>query len=167
MSPPNFDQAVIPYLYDQTIPFIVTQLKYHQGLHHARLMALLMLKVLQTRKDPLPQLLIPVPLHPRRYRERGFNQALEIARHLSTPLKIELAYHQCLRTRDTPHQTSLNAVERQKNLRQAFSVIKPLHVNSVAILDDVVTTGTTANALAKAIKTQGIASVEIWAFARA
>lgn len=166
-SPPYFDRARIPYLYEQSIPFIVTQLKYHQRLYHARLIALLMMKTLLTQDKSLPELLIPVPLHPKRYRERGFNQAIEIARHLSAALNIELAYHQCVRSRDTPHQTGLDAEQRQENLHQAFSVLKPLHGKSVAILDDVLTTGSTANALAKALKDQGILNVEIWAFARA
>ena len=166
-SPPYFDQARIPYLYQQTIPFIVTQLKYHQQLSHARLIALLMLETLKTQRTNLPNLLIPVPLHPKRYRERGFNQALEIARHLSKPLNIELAYSDCVRSRDTPHQTRLDAKQRQQNLDQAFSVRPTLSVESVAILDDVFTTGSTANSLAKALKDQGVLRVEIWAFARA
>lgn len=165
--PPYFDRARIPYLYEQTIPYIVTQLKYHQRLHHARLMALLMLQTLQTQDPPLPELIIPVPLHHKRYRERGFNQALEIARHLSKSLGIELAYSQCLRNRDTPHQTSLDADQRQQNLQNAFSVRKPLNVEHVAILDDVLTTGSTANSLAKVLKDHGVQNVEIWAFARA
>lgn len=166
-TPPYFDQARIPYLYQQAIPFIVTQLKYHQHVYHARLIALLMLQSLMTQHNNLPNLLIPIPLHPKRYRERGFNQALEIARHLSKALDIELAYSQCIRSRDTPHQTRLDAKQRIQNLQNAFTVQPALNVESVAIIDDVLTTGSTANSLAKALKDHGVLRVEIWAFARA
>jgi ComF family protein len=108
-----------------------------------------------------------VPLHPNRYRQRGFNQSIEIARHVAKQLKIPLDLNSCVRIRDTDHQTGLSAKQRQSNLKQAFAVTKPLVYQHVTIIDDVITTGSTAAALATTLKNQGVNRVDVWACARA
>jgi len=114
-----------------------------------------------------PQAIVPVPLHPGRYRQRGFNQAIEIARTLSRRLDIPLDLHGCRRVRATAAQAKLSAEERRKNLRKAFSVRMPDERRHVAILDDVITTGATARELAGALRRAGVARVDVWACARA
>lgn len=116
---------------------------------------------------PKPQLLIPVPLHPKRYRERGFNQAIEISRHLSSNLNIPLAMNLCVRHRITPPQTSLGKKERKTNLRNAFRLAAPIATDHVAIIDDIVTTGATVTELTKTLKKAGVKRTEIWCIARA
>ncbi len=115
----------------------------------------------------LPECIIPVPLHHNRYRQRGFNQSIEIARHLSRQLSIPLDLSSCIRNRDTTHQTDLPAKQRRKNMRQAFSVLNPMPYQHVAIVDDVMTTGATASALAAALKKHGVNRVDVWVCARA
>ncbi|MEY4209858.1 MAG: hypothetical protein RLZ92_236 [Pseudomonadota bacterium] len=108
-----------------------------------------------------------MPLHPNRYRQRGFNQSIEIARHVAKHLNIRLDLNSCARIRDTDHQSGLKAKQRQTNLKQAFAVTKPLSYQHIAIIDDVITTGSTASALAASLKNQGINRVDVWACARA
>ena len=108
-----------------------------------------------------------MPLHKVRYRERGFNQALEIAKTVAKELKIPLDITSCHRTWDTPHQIGLSAVQRRKNMEKAFSLIKPINALHVAIVDDVMTTGTTVHELASLLKKAGVERVDIWVCARA
>ena len=103
-------------------------------------------------------------MHPSRLRERGFNQAQEIARVLSN--KTSIAQLCCRKTRDTPSQTSLPWKEREKNLRGAFACDTPIQ-GHVAIVDDVMTTGSTLNELAKKLLEKGAADVSAWVVARA
>lgn len=112
-------------------------------------------------------MLIPVPLHPRRFRQRGFNQAVEIAKPISRRLNIPLNTHCCVRTRYTTPQFELPAKQRIKNLKNAFVVNNPPNVNHIAIIDDIVTTATTVNELAMQFRKSGVEKVDIWSFARA
>ena len=118
------------------------------------------------RKSNLPECIIPVPLHPQRLRVRGFNQALELARIIAKQLNIPLNYSLCQRDKSTPFQSGLSAKQRKQNLKNAFIVTKPHAYKHVAIFDDVVTTGTTVNELAKQLKNSGVETIEVWAIAR-
>lgn len=115
----------------------------------------------------LPDCIVPIPLHINRYRQRGFNQSIEIARHLSKQLTIPVDFNSCIRNRDTAHQTSLPAKQRRKNMLSAFSIEKKLDFQHAAIIDDVMTTGATTSALAFALKQQGVSRVDVWVCARA
>jgi len=112
-------------------------------------------------------MLVPVPLHPGRLRQRGYNQALEIGRALAQTLAIELAPQAARRVRSTLEQTTLTAAQRLRNLRGAFEVSARVQGRHVAILDDVITTGATAGELARMAWAAGAREVEIWAVARA
>lgn len=165
-SPPPFSASHAPFLYQGSLPYLIAQLKFRRHPHTARLLAQLMAEHIMAFEQR-PQCLIPVPLHPARHRERGFNQALELARHLSKHLSIPLVADSCIRQRDTAHQTELSGAERRKNLRHAFQVTKPIHYDHVAIIDDVMTTGATASALTQTLLKAGVESVEAWVCARA
>jgi ComF family protein len=146
--------------------FLVTQLKFNRQYMHARLLGSLLAEHVSACAE-LPNCLIPVPLHPKRYRERGFNQSIEIARHLSKQLHVPLDLHSCTRRRDTAHQAELPAKQRLKNMRGAFEIVAPLRYQHAAIIDDVMTTGATVSALAHALKSQGVNRVDVWVCARA
>lgn len=117
---------------------------------------------------PLPQYLLCVPLHGERLRERGFNQALELARPLARALAIPLDVHSLVRTRPTQAQTGLDAAARRQNLRKAFE-FRPGNspARHVALLDDVMTTGSTLRECARVLRRGGIERVDVWALARA
>ena len=162
---PAFDETHAPFVYQASIRYLVTQLKFHHDYKNARLLGQLLAEHIGNSSER-PQALIAVPLHPNRYRERSFNQSLEIGRHVAKHLNIPLDLNSCARIRDTDHQTGLSAKQRQTNLKQAFVVTKPLAYQHLAIIDDVITTGSTASALAAALKNQGVTRVDVWACAR-
>ncbi len=121
-------------------------------------------------EGPLPERLVPVPLHLARLRERGFNQATALARHAGRWLGIPLDAALLERPRATQPQTELTAHERHENMIGAFRVVPgrggrvPRHV---ALVDDVLTTGATAAAAAAALQAAGVERVEVWAVAQA
>lgn len=118
-------------------------------------------------QDAVPEVLVPVPLHRARLRERGFNQAVEIARPLARRLGLGLNLDSCERVRNTAEQTRLDAAARSKNLRGAFRVVRPFPYRHVAIVDDVLTTGNTVASLAGSLRAVGVEEVEVWSCARA
>jgi ComF family protein len=106
-------------------------------------------------------------LHLRHYKERGFNQSIEIARAVGKVLQIPVDVNSCIRHRDTPHQTSLTAKQRRTNIKNAFTVLKPIQGLHIAIIDDVMTTGSTVRELASSLKNAGAKRVDVWVCARA
>lgn len=163
---PAFDETHAPFVYHETIRFLIKTLKFNAQHKNARLLGALLAESL--KKSPeMPECIIPVPLHPSRYRERGFNQSIEIAKTVSKSLNVPLDLSSCQRHRATSHQANLPAKQRRKNLKNAFSVKSPLDVCHVAIIDDVMTTGATVNELAKVLKKAGVDRVDVWVCARA
>lgn len=164
-NPPHYTTSIIPYRYASPFKQLVSQLKFHGNLTYAPLLAHCFVRASKQHNN-LPDCIIPVPLHPTRLRERGFNQALELARIISKQLNIPLDYSLCQRDKSTPFQSGLSAKQRKLNLKNAFSITKRHNYNHVAILDDVVTTGTTVNELAKQLKLSGVKTIEVWAITR-
>lgn len=119
------------------------------------------------RRRPRPDVLVPVPLHHRRWRERGFNQARELAAAVHRVCGLELLDAACQRLRDTPPLWGLPPPRRRRHLRGAFRVTRAVEGIRVALIDDVLTTGATADALACALYSAGAARVEVWTVARA
>ncbi|HPE61600.1 MAG TPA: ComF family protein [Thiolinea sp.] len=138
--------------------------KRGKGLQQLHLLADLTRFGLQHRlqKHPLPQAIIPVPLHVSRLRSRGYNQALELARPLARALQRPLLSDAVLRTHPTRDQKSLSAQARRRNMQQAFRLPAPLPFQHVAIFDDVITTGLTCQALREVLLDSGIRRVDIW-----
>ncbi len=164
-KPPGFDRTQALWHYLPPVTGLIRALKFQGRQDLARLLG----KVMASRLQPtsLPDCLVPVPLHPARYRARGFNQALEIARPVASQLKIPLCPTLCRRVRITPPQRTLDAAARRKNLRGAFQATADLSGCHIAILDDVLTTGATADEVAAALKRAGAVQVEVWVLARA
>lgn len=123
-------------------------------------------KILQL-EVPLPDYIIPVPLHPARLFSRGYNQALEISRAISAVLAVPVNYKIAKRIRNTLPQFNLSPGDRGRNIKGAFKINGRAIAGKVAIVDDIVTTGHTANELAAQLKTAGAAEVSLWACAHA
>jgi ComF family protein len=167
-KPPRFHSAHCAYRYSYPIDHLIRALKYHDRLVHGRVLGDLLAHSLHSnRNSPWPEILIPVPLADSRYRERGFNQAIEIATRLQYQLAIPLRSDVLLRTRVTGEQAGLDRIARRRNVRKAFALRVPLGAKHVAIVDDVVTTGSTANEIARVLKRGGATRIEVWAVARA
>lgn len=169
--PPAFEQVIAPWTYSFPIDSLITRFKHSAKWPFGRLLGELLAQYLQHRfEDDLQRAdaLIPVPLANRRLRKRGFNQAAMLAKWLGVSLDIPCDERLLLRTQDTDAQQDLNADARRKNLRNAFAltpdaVIKGRHL---ALVDDVLTTGATAQALARLLMDAGAARVDVYCLAR-
>lgn len=165
--PRRFDAAFAALRLESPVREAIHALKYGARLDRARLLGELMAEALSDRAEPLPDLLIPMPLHRWRLMRRGFNQAGEIARALARRLNLPVDVRCARRVRATADQIGLDAVQRRRNLRGAFSINRDLAGLSVALIDDVMTTGATFDELARAARRAGAARIEVWAAARA
>lgn len=164
---PPYDALTTALRYEAPVDRLIQGLKFNHRLENARLLGRLLADAIAPTLHEPPELILPVPLHPRRLRQRGFNQALEIARPLAARLGIPIGRGYCRRRRATEEQTRLPAKGRRANVRGAFEVVRALPVRHVALVDDVVTTGSTVGELSRALRRSGVERVEVWACARA
>ncbi|QKT03299.1 ComF family protein [Ectothiorhodospiraceae bacterium 2226] len=157
-----------PFRYAAPLDHLIQGLKFRAQIQHARGLGRLLAEHLDTRRsEPWPELIVPVPLHPARLRGRGYNQALELARPAARHLALPLVADACRRIRPTAQQTGLSAKARRANVRGAFELARPLPARHVAVVDDVMTTGHTLEAMAEALLRAGVERVEAWVLARA
>lgn len=167
-QPPAYDATHAALRY--TFPFdrLVQQLKFG-GRHafHRLAGADFFAACLLAGPHPAGDLILPVPLSRQRLRERGFNQAFEIARPLARALALPLAATTLIRARDTPPQSRLPWRIRHRNVHQAFACSGDLSGKTVIVVDDVMTTGATLDAVARTLKANGATRVVNWVVARA
>jgi len=165
---PPFSHCISAFEYRYPVDRLIIEFKFSQQLIIGKVLAYLAADIIQqqTNENELPDLLVPVPIHPKRLRERGFNQALEIADVISQRLAIPVDYQSCSRQINTASQKSLSAKRRRSNLKGAFSVSRSLTDQSIAIVDDVLTTGATAEALTRCMVKAGAKKVQVWTLAR-
>jgi len=163
---PAWDEARSPLAYSFPVDKLVQRFKFEGDLATGRLLGGLLADFLAAGSER-PDCIVPVPLHPSRLKERGFNQAVELARPLSKRLKIKVRLDLCARVRATEVQSKLDAAERRKNLKDAFTVTGGVQGKHLALLDDVITTGTTVEMLTRALKDAGAARVTVWSVSRA
>ena len=165
---PPFAFAWAPFRYGHPLDLLETRFKFSRDLAAGRVLAQLMIERARSDAPELPELLVPVPLHRLRLRERGYNQTLELARPIARVLGVELGAHVLTRNRATPPQTGLDARARRRNLHGAFSVeTSPTLPAHVAVIDDVMTTGATLREAAQTLIRAGVDRVDVWALARA
>jgi ComF family protein len=164
-KPPAYGATLAAFIYTFPLDGLVQSLKYGGNL--ALTDVLTEPLIAHAATGPKPDLLIPLPLHPAKLRERGFNQSLEIARLLSRALNVPLATDACERVRDTAPQASLPLKHRHDNVKGAFACYLDLSGKHVAVVDDVMTTGATLDEMAKILLKAGAASVSNWVVARA
>ena len=169
--PPSFDATVVVGDYAAPLDQLVLALKFGGQLAMAPLFGQLLADALRRLpQQAWPELLAPVPLGQRRLAERGFNQALEIARPLARGLGLPLAARLLARERETAPQSLLTPGERRANLRRAFSLpqagLSQVRGRHVGVVDDVLTTGATLEEIAATLKRCGAVRVTCLAFAR-
>jgi ComF family protein len=161
-------QVFAPYAYRPPADFMVRQLKFRGQRGHARTLGVLLAEARAAWPAALPSLLVPVPLHWQRLRERGFNQAGEIARFAGRRLHIPVEPRALHRVRETGAQSQLAATARAANVRDCFTTARRFAPGvRVALVDDVLTTGSTAMEAARCLRAAGAAEVEIWVACRA
>lgn len=162
-----FDAAFVPYRYEFPLVELIHRLKYGGQIAIGRIVGTLLARRLAEQGRPRVDAIVPVPLHAARESKRGYNQAREIAMFAAELLGVPMEDRLVRRQRATVEQTLLPAAARRRNLRGAFEVRAASVPLRVAIVDDVLTTGATAGALALALKRAGCRQVEVWAVARA
>lgn len=162
--PPAWDRLAV--LGDYAFPYLalIQRLKYRGEYLMASLLGELMARHLP--QDPFPEVLLPVPLHWWRRWCRGFNQAEALCRAIQRHSGLPLDRHLLKRVRMTRPQARLSQAERRRNLKGVFA-LGPHHYRHVALVDDVVTTGTTATALCRLLRQSGVERIEVWAVSRA
>lgn len=163
-SPPDFDTTQALFRYEYPFDAMLQRFKYNQRLTMADTFGVLLANAIQSTTRP--DIIIPMPLHPQRLQERGFNQSVEIGRVLAKHLNVKLDLQSCVRIKLAPPQASLPLKERVKNMRGAFRCNTKLDGLRVALVDDVMTTGASLNALASTVKKAGAAHIECWVLGR-
>ncbi len=169
-QPPPFARAVAAVDYAAPWDGLVRRFKFDAALDLADVLARRILDAVERSAAPRPDWLLPVPLADERLRERGYNQAWELARRVARELPCATDARLLLRLKNSPHQLSLPPAERAANVRGAFAV-EPrrryaLRDRHVAVLDDVMTTGATLSEVARSLLQSGAASVQVWVLAR-
>jgi ComF family protein len=167
---PQFDYSYSLFRYQDEVIRLIHRLKFGEKVSYARSIGELLLTTVVDKLLPeqgRPECIIPVPLHNRRLRQRGYNQSTEISRVLSKKMGLAIEHDVVLRQRSTLTQTGLKAKQRQKNIKGAFKVMRRLNAKHVLLVDDVITTGSTVNELAKVLKQSGIERIGVLSIARA
>ena len=169
--PPSFDRVEAPWRYAFPVDSLITRFKHQAKWPLGRLLGELLSHHLRHAFDEglaRPDLLLPVPLAERRQRQRGFNQAALLGQWLSEQLHLPVQQHWLQRVIDTPAQQQLDAATRKRNLRRAFTLAPASRIGGLhlALVDDVLTTGATAESLARLLKKAGAARVDIYCLAR-
>ncbi len=173
-TPPLFSRALVPFSYAMPLDTLIKRFKYDADLASGRVLGQLFCNYLYTLRARqsraadwlLPTCIIPMPLHPGRRWSRGFNQSVELARIIAKEFALPCQMHGVRRVINTPPQQNLSRHQRRRNVRSAFSIPADFSGQQVAIVDDVITTGSTANSLARALLAAGAKEVEVWAIAR-
>jgi ComF family protein len=160
---PAFDATLAAWRYGYPLDALIADLKFRRRLASADFLAEAML----AGPRPAGDIVVPVPLSPARLKERGFNQAVEIARPLARALRLPLDATSLARVRDTPPQSRLPWRARQGNMRHAFACVADFTGRAVVVVDDVMTTGATLDAVARVLKDHGATRVTNWVAARA
>lgn len=166
-SPPAHQTAYRFAAYEAPLDRLILQFKFQQKLAIGKKLGTLMAQDIVRRQLSLPDILLPVPLHASRLKQRGYNQALELARPIAANLKIPLDIHSCRRLKATEEQVGLSAKLRKSNLKGAFEVNGNFRDKRVAIIDDVMTTGSTVHELSQQLIKAGATRVDVWVCARA
>jgi ComF family protein len=171
LEPPAFEEVVVPWLYGFPVDSLITRFKHNAKWPFGHLLADVLGQYLQHRFDeglPRPDALLPVPLARKRLRQRGFNQAAMLARWLNKSLDLPIEETVLSRIKDTDAQQDLDAKSRKRNLRKAFDLMPDAQVKGrhLALVDDVLTTGATAQALARLLMEAGAARVDVYCLAR-
>lgn len=169
-APPPFERTLAAVSYAFPWDGLIARFKFHAALELADTFAQRIVAAHAADAGAPPDLLLPVPLSAQRQRERGYNQAWELARRIGRRTGIAADAHTLARVFDTAHQLALPPERRAANVRDAF-IVEParrtaLPGRTVALVDDVMTTGATAAELARVLLRAGAARVEVWVFAR-
>ena len=167
VTPPPFDRTYILFNYKKPMTQLITQYKFHEKIALSRFFAAEWITFFKKNNIALPDVIIPIPLHDKRLKKRGFNQSLEITKPISRYFEIPIDIKSCLRLKNTEPQLHLSAEKRSHNIKNAFVLSKNMYARHVAIFDDVMTTGNTVSELSRILKKSGVEKISVFCCARA
>lgn len=164
-APPFYDECFCPFEYQTPIKDLICALKYNDKAEYAKMIGRLLASEVKQHQISIPEAIIPVPIHISRLRSRGFNQAKLIADEVGRELNIKVFNNVITKTKATLPQAQQSLINRKKALHNCFAIQKKLSAQNVAIIDDVVTTGSTVNEIAKILKKNGVDYIQVWGLA--
>ncbi len=166
-SPPTFERLCAVFGYEPPIIQMVTGLKFGSQLAYGRVLGEIFAEKVYKwyQNDHLPEAVLPVPLHKKRLRQRGYNQSLELLQPFIKQSKIPLLLQSCERVRATKPQSGLCVENRRQNIQKSFVLKRAILQKHIAVMDDVVTTGSTINALCDVLK-ESVDRIDIWCICR-
>ncbi|MEM7358537.1 MAG: ComF family protein [Pseudomonadota bacterium] len=164
-SPVPFDLCFYPFRYESPISDAIHRFKYGDRPQLAKPLGTVLASEIREHGLPLPEILLPVPMHVSRLRKRGFNQSLQLCKQVATELSIPYSNGVLEKSRATPAQVGLSLRERRASIRDSFRISRNFTKKSVAVIDDVITTGSTVEEIAKILKRNGVNYVYIWGLA--
>ncbi len=164
----QFDKFVAPFYYEPPIKRLIQTGKFKNRPYNLNILTRFLIKKIQSSytKKTLPTLLLPVPMHYKNLKKRGFNQSIIIANTLSQHLNIPTISNLLIKKKLTAKQSALRLQKRLKNINNAFKLTRVLPETNIAIIDDVLTTGATINAIADLCKNNGATFIHAWCLAR-
>ena len=162
ITPPKYNRLIAPFWYQPPLSELIVQLKYHQRWHHADIL----IELFCTRKLNTAAIVLPMPSHSMRIRERGFNPVFELLSLLAGKLNLSCDYNFLKRIKNTSLQADKTHKERKHNIKNAFTANKLARYKKVILFDDVVTTGATVNEASKCLRKNGVEDIEVWTLAR-
>lgn len=163
-NPPAFTKVFSAFVYEEPLKTLIHNFKYHRGLFVTSLLVELLLKAPINQNDL--GLIIPTPLSKNSIKNRGYNQAAILANKIAKKLKTPYANDYLRKIINTPKQVSISGIARRNNLNNAFACSNS-NYKTITIIDDILTTGSTAHAMAQTLKNCGVEKVYIWCCARA
>jgi len=170
-QPPQFDQAWSAYLYQAPISQLIKQYKFQRkysfGATLSQLMIQALEKAIQNRGLTLPDIIIPMPQHWRRTLQRGYNPSMQISHAIAKHFDLLHLPDHVIRHRHTAYQNTQNAIQRKKNVHKCFKIVQDIPKGRVVILDDLLTSGASANALTECLKEKCVDRISVWSLARA
>lgn len=167
----TISRSIIPFHYQSPISDLIQKLKYNGKLDIASVLGKTLSRRVNTEcksknRFELPDIIVPIPIHRKKFMARGFNQSSEIAKQLGADLNIPVITNLLVNRVNTPSQTDLDIKQRMRNNRHAFAVQGAVKSDHIALVDDVVTTGSTTRFAAATLLKAGAKSVSVWAIAK-
>ncbi len=166
-NPPAYTHICVPYIYQWPLDRLIQVFKFQGNLAVGKVLASLLSQAIQDEPKPTAEVIIPIPLHPSRLEERGFNQATLLAADLASSLQLQLIEDLLIRQKPSQPQAGLDARSREKNIKGVFAIQQGKSIpSSVTLVDDVMTTGSTLNEAARILIDAGVKTVDCWVVAR-
>ena len=165
-QPPPYDVCFCAFEYKDSISHLIRACKYHDQPELALKLANLFVREAKDNALTMPDLFIPVPMHIKKLRQRGFNQSILLTQAISKKLEIPYSNKIVIKNKTTPAQANLPLKRRQKNLKDCFKYNKRTNAKHIVIIDDVITTGTTVTEMTKILKRNGVDYIQVWGIAQ-